>query len=267
MSTNVNGVTNSAYKTFRGINKAAIKKDETQGSNIIDIADKKAKNTENASGITVALEDYEEVLKGFHGEENTNLTTEDTKGQTLDWLFNIGKDKNIFQTDEGKKALSEEGQLYQNDLFEQDKNKNDGIKYLSDADSTSQSALRFAKADISAIEKSFNLANAGEGDFDDSLNNAELHSYLGTAENGSGEKLAEVLDLDGKSSKISDKEYASYLLAADTLKYANGDNYDVSDLITQADGTIDSADANLVKNTSDEDFKKLAQGYYDKYFD
>lgn len=266
MSTNVNSVSNSAYSTFRGINKAAEKKDD-QGNSIIDLADDKAKNTKNASGVTVALEDFEEVVESFHGKENSNITVDDTKDKALNWLFTIGKDKNIFKTDEGKQILEDKFNVFQDDIYQQDVNKNDGIKYLSDADSTSESAQRFAKADINAIETAFSIANPGEGVFNDSLDSAELHSYLGTTETDSGEKLTDALDLDGKSSKISDKEYASYLLAADTLKYANGDDYDVSDLITKADGTIDSADANLVKNTSDEDFKKLAQGYYDKYFD
>lgn len=248
--------TNDAYTVFRGINQAKSMVDNGSDTSIIDLAQENTTNEENSSAITVALQDFSEKFKSFHGKNSSNISQQDAKK----WFFS--KADNIFETEEGQEILSG-GNVFQNDIFQQERAKNNGIQYAQDDADLIESALEFAKADIEAIEAP---AKAAKGtDKNGKLEAGELSTYTEMSAPKSG-SVIENLDLDGKEKTLSAEEYASYLLAADSISQVDENALKVTFGQNTPDGIITEQEAYLVEKCSDEQLKAVAQQYYDKYF-
>ena len=102
-----------AYQALRGISKANKYGDETDTS-IMDLADKKAQNETNKSGITVALEDFSNTFQDFNGHNSSNITINDTKNSFFDNVKSIfgQEDDNMFKTQEGQDLLNKKGNVF-----------------------------------------------------------------------------------------------------------------------------------------------------------
>ncbi len=247
--------TSDAYTVFRGINEAQKSYSDGSDTSIINLAEQKASQDKNTSGITVALEDFSESFKSFHGEDHSNISAKDAKAG----LF--GNKDNIFSSDEGQEIL-EDGNVFQSDLFEQERAKNGGIQYAQDNANLVESALAFAKADIEAIEKSADKAGRVRADGD--LSYKDIITYTDLSGDSEYNDVTKSLDLDGNGKEISAEEYASYLLAADSIQQAEGSSTEVS--FGQPDGIITSDEAYLVEKCDDEQLRAIAQQYYNRYF-
>ncbi len=247
--------TSDAFTVFRGINEAKSSYNDNTDTSIIDLAGQKASGDKNTSAITVALQDFSESFKSFHGEDHSNISAKDAKAG----LF--GNKENIFATEEGQNIL-EDGNVFQSDLFEQERAKNGGIQYAQDNANLIESALAFAQADIEAIEKSADKAGRTRADGD--LSYKDILTYTSLTGDSEYNDVTQSLDLDGNGKEISAEEYASYLLATDSIKQADGSSLEVT--FGQPDGIITSDEAYLVEKCDDEDLKAIAQQYYNRYF-
>ncbi len=245
---------NGAYQILRGIKKAHIKYDwqKTDDTSIIDLAQKKADETENKSAITIALEDFTKTTQGFNGFNSSNIDSEDTK---LSFFENIAsifgcKPDNIFKSKDGQALVKQEGNIFQNDIFESDYAKNNGIRYAKEGDDLYESALNFAKADIAAIEKAHSMAYV-ESNKNGKLEAGEVGSYI----NFDGNTRDAIIELnlgDGKD-KITAEEYASYIVAVDKMG--------------NSDGVISSDEAEAIIDMKNSKIANVAQEIYDQYND
>ena len=115
------------YNVVRLINKAdsenlyttQAEKQEVRNTDIFKLADEKAEDIENKSGLTVALEDFAKVYN-FNGSSSSNVSADDAGRGFFSRLLNkIGIDisNNIFKTDEAKQVIEDEGNYYQNDIL------------------------------------------------------------------------------------------------------------------------------------------------------
>lgn len=251
-----------AYQILRGINKADSKYEDNTDTSIMDLADKKADKEENKSGITVALEDFSKTTNGFNGSNSSNIVAEDTEKDFFEKaaeFFGRGSN-NIFQSEEGKELVNNSGKIYQSDLFKSDIAKNGGIKYAKSGDSVYESALNFAKADIDAIEKAYQMA-AEECERNGKLQLHELHSYM--EYDGNAKEALEEMNLAGGKKDITAKEYASYLIAADGMvQTADGAKFDKD----AVDGLISKENAQAIKEFKNLELKEIAQNIYDENF-
>ena len=265
--------TDSAVSTFmRGINKATKLKGDD--SSIIDLADKSAENKENKTGITVALEDFSEKFKSFHGQNISNINSKDCKKsifQNIKEFFGGKSSDNIYETDDGQNILNEKESISQNDIFNAERTKNEGIKYAKEGlkpDEIAQYALNFAQADIGAIETSFELADFDKGSLfnhsskDGKLNEREIKSYSSNYNEYMGN--IELTDLDGETGTFSAKEYASYLMVADGLKQDKDGN--VTFDINSIDGKITNEESDIIRTVNNDDLKEQAGIIYSEYF-
>ena len=249
-----------AYQTLRGLNKADKFSDSTDTS-IMDLADKKAQNEPNKSGITVALEDFSSTLQDFRGHNSSNITAQDTQNGFFDNVKSIfGKENdNIFKTEEGQDLLNKKGNVFQNDIFASDVAKYGGIKYAKDGDNIASSALNFAKADAYAIGKANQIANGA--DANDSIDSYEVRSYKDFT--GNLKETFQEMNITGSDITLSPKEYASYLMAVDGLvQNENGAEFDAQKI----DGLITAQEAQAAKNLDNEQLQDLAQKIYEENF-
>lgn len=244
--------TSDAFSVFRGINQAQKNEyDNETDTSIIDLAAQKASEEKNSSALTVALNDFTQKLCSFHGKNSSNISAKDSK--KLFFIFGTG---NIFESKEGQEIL-QNGNIFQKDIFAQARAKNNGIEYAQDDLSLVESALEFAKADIAAIEKSAKLAGGGRAD--GKLSYKDIQSYTDTNDF----TIVKDLNLDNKEDYISAEEYASYLLAADSISQSNNE---VTFENNKSDGIISADEAYLVEKCNDAKIKAIAQKYYDRYF-
>lgn len=244
--------TSDAFSVFRGINQAQKNEyDNETDTSIIDLAAQKASEEKNSSALTVALNDFTQKLRSFHGKNSSNISAKDSK--KLFFIFGTG---NIFESKEGQEIL-QNGNIFQKDIFAQARAKNNGIEYAQDDLSLVESALEFAKADIAAIEKSAKLAGGGRAD--GKLSYKDIQSYTDTNDF----TIVKDLNLDNKEDYISAEEYASYLLAADSISQSNNE---VTFENNKSDGIISADEAYLVEKCNDAKIKAIAQKYYDRYF-
>ena len=244
--------TSDAFSVFRGINQAQKNEyDNETDTSIIDLAAQKASEEKNSSALTVALNDFTQKLCSFHGKNSSNISAKDSK--KLFFIFGTG---NIFESKEGQEIL-QNGNIFQKDIFTQARAKNNGIEYAQDDLSLVESALEFAKADIAAIEKSAKLAGGGRAD--GKLSYKDIQSYTDTNDF----TIVKDLNLDNKEDYISAEEYASYLLAADSISQSNNE---VTFENNKSDGIISADEAYLVEKCNDAKIKAIAQKYYDRYF-
>ena len=243
---------NNAYKIFRGINNADVEYDwqKTDDTSIIDLAQQKADKTENKSAITIALEDFTNIVTGFNGANYTNIDKNDTKTSLMEFFANLfgKKTDNMFKSKTGKEIVDEYGHISQKDIFQNDFAKNDGIRYANEGDDLYASALNFAKADIAAIEKGYELANDGFSK-DGKLQGKEVNSYLDMGIEAFD--AIKELDLGDGDDKITAEEYASFLLAVDKMG--------------NSDGVISTQEAAMAKNTDNEMLTKMAKEIYEQY--
>ena len=249
-----------AYQTLRGLNKADKFSDSTDTS-IMDLADKKAQNEPNKSGITVALEDFSNTFQDFNGHNSSNITINDTKNSFFDNAKSIfgQEDDNMFKTQEGQDLLNKKGSIFQNDIFASDIAKYGGIKYAKDGDNIASSAVNFAKADAYAIGKANEIANGGTAN--DSIDSCEVKSYKDF--DGSLKETFQEMNIAGADKSLSPKEYASYLMAVDGLVQSeDGAEFDAQKI----DGLITPQEAQAAKNLDNEQFQELAQKIYEENF-
>lgn len=253
-----------AYQIMRGINKAdkTFWTEEQKDTSIMDLADKKAQNTENKSGITVALEDFAKTTTGFHGSNSSNITPDDTD---LTFFEKIGQffgkeNNNMFKDKEGQELVTENGKIYQNDIFNSALTKYDGIQYAKDGDDVYESALNFAKADIGAIEKAYQMADI-ECDKNGKLQLHELHSYMDY--DGDAKEALEQMNLTGSKKDITAQEYASYLIAADgMIQTEDGPKFDPN----AVDGLISKENSEATKEFKNGDLQEIAKQIYDENY-
>lgn len=248
--------TNDAYLLLRGLNKADDTSDSTKDTPVIDLADDAAQNQNNKSGITVALEDFSEKFKNFHGYDNSNITAKDAKKG-----FFSRKTDNIFESSEGQEVLKDHGNLFQKDIFADEVNKYGGIQYGDG--NLADSALAFAQADIQAIEKAYYKCHDGKAD--GTLTLAEIKSYV-NMDNFDIEQALKNMDIDDDEESITAEEYASYMMAADGLAHIQTE-YGIDEInynSARRDGLVSADEAQLAKedNHLDEDALSIYQQYF-----
>lgn len=245
---------NSAYQILRGIKKAHREYDfqKTTDTTIIDFAQTKADKTENKSAITVALEDFTRTTNGFNGSSSSNIVESDTE---LSFFEKIGsffgkKTDNMFKTKEGQELVASQGKIFQNDIYDSDYAKNGGIRYAKEGDDLYESALNFAKADIGAIEKAYQMANL------ESNNNGKLESFEAgsyTEFDGNLHDAIQELDLGDSKKKLTAEEYASYLIAVDQMG--------------NSDGVISSDEAAGIIEMKNSDLASKAKTIFEEHYD
>ena len=234
------------YNAVRIINKADSEnlyinqeeKQETRNTEIFQMADEKAADIANKSGLTVALEDFAKVYN-FNGKSSSNVSADDAgRGFFSRFLNKLGIDisKNIFKTDEAKQVIEDEGNYYQNDILKDCIQEHGGLQYAKEDDDLYASALNFAKADINAIEDALNRANPrDERGKDKKLDVAEVNSFNSKSDLKYDNLKEMSLTLFNKS-ELSAEEVASYIVSADTNQ----------------DGIITEDEALAVKNRQDD---------------
>ena len=238
------------FANILGINHEALRNLKRKSTRTV-ILKQKASEEKNSSALTVALNDFTQKLCSFHGKNSSNISAKDSK--KLFFIFGTG---NIFESKEGQEIL-QNGNIFQKDIFVQARAKNNGIEYAQDDLSLVESALEFAKADIAAIEKSAKLAGGGRAD--GKLSYKDIQSYTDTNDF----TIVKDLNLDNKEDYISAEEYASYLLAADSISQSNNE---ITFENNKSDGIISADEAYLVEKCNDAKIKAIAQKYYDRYF-
>ena len=245
-----------AYQMLRGVNEAVSTtySSDKSDTEIADLADKKAQNEDDKSGITVALEDFTDAMSGLHGYSSSNLDSSDTKTG----FFGSGAD-NIFKTEQGQEIVAKRGNVFQSDLYESEYNKNGGIRYAKNVDDMAQAAINFAKANIAAIEKANKLANGGNTN--GKLEVSEIGTY--TNFNGVVKNVMEDMNITGGKSSLTAEEYAAYMMVADGLSEVDGVTvrYDSSKM----DGLVTEEEARLMQDLDDEELQALAKRVYDQY--
>lgn len=251
-----------AYQIMRGIKKADNNFSKEDDTSIMDLADKKAEGTKNKTGITVALEDFSKTTTGFNGSDSSNIIPDDTD---LTFFEKVGqlfgkKNDNMFKSEDGQELVKEHGQVFQSDIFDSALAKDDGIKYAKEGDDVYESALNFAKADIDAIEKAYQMADV-ECNRNGKLQFNELHSYI-NYDGDAGEAL-EQMSLSKDEKSLSAEEYASYLIAADGMvQTEDGPKFDPN----AVDGLISKENSEATKEFKNGDLQKIAQQIYDENY-
>lgn len=243
---------NSAYQILRGIKKADVKYDwqKTDDTSIIDLAEEKANSTENKSAITIALEDFTKTTQGFNGSNSSNINSEDVQLSFFEKIASFfgSKPDNIFKSQEGQNLVKQQGSIFQNDIFKSDYAKNNGIRYSKEGNDLYESALNFAKADIDAIEKAYEMSHT-ESSRDGKLTSGEAASYISF--DGNIRDAIVELNLGDDKNGITAEEYASYLVAIDKMG--------------NSDGVISSDEAQAIVDMKNSELAKAAQEIYDQY--
>lgn len=240
--------TNSlAYGAIRIINRANTdeltgynKKFDAGNTEIFQLADKKAENIENKSGLTVALEDFTKVMN-FDGSSSYVNASDAGQGFFSKLLSKIGINlsDNIFKTDVAKKVIQEDGSVYQNDIFKDCIAEHGGLQYAKEGDDLFESAVNFAKADSKALGKALQLAYpSDERGLNSKLDVGEVRSFDSANEDFSASDMKELNFTLFDKEKLNAKEVASYILAADkdqngiiteeeSLAIKDGDNEEI----------------------------------------
>ena len=164
------------------------------------------------------MEDFAELTSKFNNNGNSCITSSDAKKYGFfEKLFN--ECDNIFKTDEARQTIRTNGAFTQHDIYEQAMRAVGCLEYADENDDVVQSALNFAKADISAIEKAYNMAYSSNGQ-DGLLTRDEINSYYQEIVQGTVSSSMYAMDLGddyfGKG-VITPEEYASYVMAVDGL--------------------------------------------------
>lgn len=252
--------TNLAVNFFDAVKKTANYTSDNTDTSIMEQAQNKATDVEDKSAVTVALEDYTELAKDFHGESKLNLTKKEVDPGFVGKLFNFASKDNVFRSDSAKEFVKDNPNIYRTTIFEMANEADGGIKYAKEDDDIYASALNFAKADIALIEKSY-YAN-GQGNKDGKIDTSET-SHLKMDE--TIQQAFESLDLDGDTSSITAEEYASYIASIDGLmKFGSFDNIGRFD--SQTDGKISPEEANLASELSTKKLHDIAKEIYDENY-
>lgn len=224
MSFNTNSL---AYSAFRIINRA--NPEELSGYNekfdagnteIFQLADKKAEDIENKSGLTVALEDYTKVMN-FDGSSSYVNSSDAGQGFFSKIFSKLGIDlsKNIFKTEVAENAIKEDGSFYQDDIFADCIAEHGGLQYAKEGDDLFKSAVNFAKADAKALGKALQMAYPDdERGLDSKLDVGEVRSFDSANKDFASYDMKELNFTFLDREKLNTKEVASYILAADTNK-------------------------------------------------
>lgn len=258
-------VSNTNINILRGISDSNIKPQERDwkyDTSIWEAADKQADKEENKTAITVLLEDFAELTNKFNDKGNSCITSSDTKKYGFfEKLFN--ECDNIFKTDEARQTIRKNGSFTQHDIYEQAMRSTGCLEYADENDDVVQSALNFAKADIAAIEKSYNMAYADKDAVGNGiLSRDEINSYFQEIVPGTVSSSMFAMDLEGDYSthgRITPEEYASYVMAVDGLT-ENGFSLD------NIDGRILYEEAEIAADMDIEELQKAAEQVYNKYF-
>ncbi len=253
-----------AYQIMRGINRAddTLWTEEEKDTSIMDLADKKAQGIENKSGLTVALEDFAKTTSGFHGSNSSNIIPEDTEATFFEKIgqFFGKKSDNMFKSEEGQELVAQNGAIYQNNIFDSSLAKYGGIQYAKEGDDVYESALNFAKADIDAIEKAYQMASEN-CERNGKLQLHELGSYMDY--DGNAKEALQEMNLAGSKKDLTAQEYASYLILADgMIETQNGTVFDPN----AVDGLISKENAEAIKEFTNGDLQLMAQKIYDENF-
>lgn len=259
MSYNYNS---AAYQIFRGINQADKTVDKNTDTTIMDAANDFQED--NKTNLTVALEDFSDKFKSFHGKNSSNITADDAKAKSF--LFFKKDPSNIYESESAQEYLKENENLFQNDIYKQALKADGGIQYSekSGVSLDYEAALNFAKADIGAIETALSKVHDGGAKTDGKLNYAEAGSYVNASNIAD---LFEEIDLDGDVKTISAEEYASYLVAADGLISFGANNENQGFAPNSPDGLINSNEAQIAKQMSNNELKGYAQQIYSEHFE
>ena len=246
------------YETFRIINKADTQNlygsynkeiDEPRNTEIFKMADEKAADIENKSGLTVALEDFAEVYN-FNGSSSSNVCKEAAKPNFFTKVLNFfGIKTNIFKSETANNVIANNGNYYQNDILKDCIQEHGGLQYAKEGDDLFESAVNFAKADAYALGAPLDQARPrDERGVNYKLDAGEVNSYKNGGEDISVYDIKDLnftfLDRD----ELNAKEVASYILATDTNQ----------------DGIITEEESLAAKETKTEDLIAQAKEIYEE---
>lgn len=258
-------VSNASINILRGISDSNIKPQERDwkyDTSIWNAADRQADKEENKTAITVLLEDFAELTNKFNDRGNSCITSSDAKKYGFfEKLFN--ECDNIFKTDEARQTIRKNGAFTQHDIYEQAMRSTGCLEYADENDDVVQAALNFAKADIAAIEKSYNMAYADKGAVGNGvLSRDEINSYYQEIVPGTVSSSMYEMDLGedySTRSSITAEEYASYVMAVDGL---TEDGFSIDNI----DGKILFEEAEIASGMDIEELQKAAKQVYNLYF-
>ena len=257
----------AASQLFRGISEPA-RSDYGLNTDIAELADDKAEGKN--SNITTALNDFTSIFSNFHEHDSSNINYRDVRG------FAHG---NIFKSAEGRSLIDRMSSIFQNDIYMHNMKNDGGLRYALDGSSIKDSAKSFAAADIKAIEKSHVLAQKekakrGEKENENQEDKGKTDTKLSAGEARSAHhdnydltysRLIREVNIDDDSTTISAKEYASYLIAVDALRYdeATGEySFDMKN----ADGLITREEAKLGSKIDNKTLLEFAKQIYEEYY-
>ena len=246
-----------AYCAFRGINRANTeelvvnnKKFDAGNTEIFKLADEKAADIKNKSGLTVALEDYTKVMN-FDGSSSYVNSSDVGKGFLSNLLEKIGikTSNNIFKTDVAEDAIKEDGSYYQDDIFADCIAEHGGLQYAKEGDDLFESAVNYAKADAKALGRALQLAYPrDEHKADTKLNVGEVRSFDYANKDFSSYDMKELNFTTFGKENLNAKEVASYIVAADTDK----------------NGIITEEESLAIKDGNNEDIIAMAIEIYEE---
>ncbi len=257
----------AAFQLFRGISEPA-RSDYGNNIGIAELASDKAGGKN--SNITTALNDFTSIFNDFNGHDSSNITSADVRGLAHN---------NIYKTARGKALTEGMGSIFQNDIYMHNMKNDGGLRYALDGSSIKDSAKSFAEADIEAIEKSHALAQKekakrGEnnnenqqdkGKTDTKLSRGEARSAHHDNNDSKYAKLIREVNIDDDSTTISPKEYASYLIAVDSLRY-NEETKEYEFDINNADGLITRQEAQFGSKIDNKTLLEYAKQVYEKFY-
>ncbi len=250
---------------LRGYFYAGLKDGNIQGTEISDLAENYSKeNYTNKSGLALALEDFAYDLRTDYESLGSCITKQDCEPLDSNSSYLI---PTIYRTNEGQKLFDTNEKIFAAHIFIEDNNKNGGVKYIKDDDDKYESALNFAKADIMAIEKSAVISEVEPyEEMDGKLSPFEGATFRGYCHESEVEKTIAAMDLDGDRNNLSAEEYASWILAGDTL--TSGLSTSLAGYGSNlVDGLITKEDKEAINDMDFEYVKIKAEYFYSKYDD
>ena len=211
----------------------------------------------NYAPITKALQHFTADLgDDFHGHAYSCIDYSD-----VDSVFS--SKNNMFKSKEGKQVVKDSAYISQADIFSQFIAQDGGLRYATEKDNIGKAARNYAAADINAIEKSHNIA-IGKNKIDGKLTADEVRS-ANRSQYDSFASLLGKLNLDDTTGSIDDKEYASYIIALDSIKLNEQTGQYEFD-INNADGLLTQEEAQRGIDMCLPLLKEYAKQVYNKYF-
>lgn len=231
-----------------------------QNNEIASCANEKAQDIDNCSGSTVALNDFTVFANGFGQNGTLTISENEMQPGFFAKLFKTNSD-NIYRSDSALEYAQNGGTINRQDIFQMNASNNGGLEYAKDGDDIFASASNFAKADIKAIEKSYSKA----GYDNDNKNELDLceSRHMDTDAYNTTSRIYEALDLDGDIKTISQEEYASYLVAIDSMFELSGGNVVYTQ--SHADGLITKDEIALASH-NEKVLKEAAQEIYNAHY-